>query len=401
MNRISVVLTALILLAFSQNSYSQNYKDLLGQDQINTITTAVPFLLIAPDSRGGAMGDIGVSTTPDANSQFWNPAKYPFIESDLGFAVNYSPWLSKLVDDINLAYLSGYYRINNMSAVSASLRYFSLGTIQFTDRVGNSLGDYKPNEFSVDATYSRKLTENFSGAVGIRYIRSDLTQGQDANGVLTEPGQSVAADVAVYYRKSVKWFKTKGLFAFGANVSNMGAKISYSETLERDFIPTNLRFGPSLTLELDKYNKIMIAVDINKLLVPTPPVYALDSSGNNIPLGNGRYEIESGMDPDRGIVNALFTSFYDAPGGFSEEMREFNVGAGAEYIYDEKFFIRGGYFYEHATKGNRKFFTLGLGFKYNVFAIDISYLIPTTQANPLENTLRFSLLFNFMNAENQ
>ncbi|MBN2746895.1 MAG: type IX secretion system outer membrane channel protein PorV [Bacteroidales bacterium] len=401
MNRVSFVLIALLLLAFSQNSYSQTYKDLLGQDQINTITTAVPFLLIAPDSRGGAMGDIGVSTTPDVNSQFWNPAKYPFIETDLGFAVNYSPWLSKLVDDINLAYLSGYYRINNISAVSASLRYFSLGSIQFTDRVGGDLGTYKPNEFSIDATYSRKLTENFSGAVGIRYIRSDLTQGQTANGVLTEPGQTVAADVAVYYQKSVKWFKTKGLFAFGANVSNLGGKISYSETLERDFIPMNLRIGPSLTLELDKYNKLMIAVDINKLLVPTPPVYAKDTAGNNIPLGNGRFEIESGMDPDRGIVNALFTSFYDAPSGFAEEMREFNVGAGAEYIYDEKFFIRGGYFYEHATKGNRKFFTLGLGFKYNVFAIDISYLIPTTQANPLENTLRFSLLFNFLNAENQ
>ena len=390
-----ILLTLSLVLVLLNTTKAQNYKDLLGQDKINAITTAVPFLLIAPDSRAGAMGDVGVSTSPDANSQYWNPAKYPFIETDMGFGVNYSPWLSQLVDDISLFYLSGYYRLNNISAVSASLRYFTLGTIQFTDRVGNDMGSYKPNEFSIDATYSRKLAENFSGAVSLRYIRSDLTNGQFVNGAQTESGQSVAADVSVYYQKEIDLFETKGVFAFGANISNMGARISYSETLERDYIPTNLRFGPSLTLELDKYNKIMVAVDINKLLVPTPPVYALDTNGNYIPLGNGNYEIESGKDPNRGVVNALYSSFYDAPGGFKEEMREFYIGAGAEYIYDEKFFLRGGYFYEHQTKGNRKYFALGLGFKYNVFAIDLSYLIPTTQQHPLEHTLRFSLLFNF------
>lgn len=398
-NKFLIAILGFIMLSF--NLKSQNYKDLLGQDKINAITTAVPFLLIAPDSRAGAMGDIGVSTSPDANSQYWNPAKYPFIDHDLGFSVNYSPWLSQLVDDINLAYLSGYYRVNNISAISASLRYFTLGTIQFTDRVGNDMGTAKPNEFSIDATYSRKLSENFSGAVALRYIRSDLTNGQFVNGAQTESGQSVATDVAVYYQKEMQLFKTKTLFAFGANISNMGAKISYSETLERDFIPTNLRFGPSLTFTLDKYNKLTVAIDINKLLVPSPPVYAVDSNGNYISLGNGQFELESGMDPNRGVVNALYTSFYDAPGGFKEELREFYIGSGAEYIYDEKFFIRGGYFYEHATKGNRKYFTLGLGFKYNVFAIDLSYLIPTTQKNPLEHTLRFSLLFNFMNSESK
>lgn len=395
-----LLVTLSLVLAVSFNLKSQNYKDLLGQDKINAITTAVPFLLIAPDSRAGAMGDIGVSSTPDANSQYWNPAKYPFIESDMGFAVNYSPWLSQLVDDINLAYLSGYYRINNTSAISGSLRYFTLGTIQFTDRVGNDMGTAKPNEFSIDGTYSRKLSENFSGAVALRYIRSDLTNGQFVNGAQTESGQSVATDVAVYYQKEIELFKTKALFAFGANISNIGARISYSETLERDYIPTNLRFGPSLTFELDKYNKLMIAVDINKLLVPTPPVYALDSAGNYIPEGDG-YAIESGMDPTRGVVNALYTSFYDAPSGFKEELREFYIGSGVEYIYDEKFFIRGGYFWEHATKGNRKYFTLGVGFKYNVFAIDLSYLIPTTQKHPLEHTLRFSLLFNFLESSDK
>lgn len=388
-----------VFMAYSIGVRGQNYKDLLGQDKINAITTAVPFLLIAPDSRAGAMGDVGVATSPDANSQHWNPAKYPFIESDMGFAINYSPWLSQLVDDINLAYLSGYYRVNNISAISGSLRYFTLGSIQFTDRMGGDLGTYKPNEFAIDATYSRKLAENFSGAVSLRYIRSDLTNGQYVLGAQTESGQSVATDVAVYYQKELEILKTKTLLAFGANISNMGARISYSETLERDYIPTNLRFGPSLTFELDKYNKLMVAVDINKLLVPSPPVYARDSSGAYIPLGNGQYEIESGMDPTRGVVNALYTSFYDAPSGFAEEMREFYVGAGAEYIYDEKFFLRGGYFWEHATKGNRKYFTLGLGFKYNVFAIDLSYLIPTTQRHPLEHTLRFSLLFNFNQSE--
>lgn len=396
--RFLMILPVLFLLTLTTKG--QTYNQLLGQDDINAITTAVPFLMIAPDSRGGSMGDIGVSTSPDANAQYWNPAKFPFIEHDMGFSVSYSPWLRQLVDDISLAYLSGYYKINNMSAVSASLRYFTLGEIQFTDKVGNDIGTAKPNEFSIDATYSRKLGEDFAGAVSMRYIRSDLTNGQFVSGAKTESGQSVAADVSVYYRKKMELFKTKTIFAFGANISNIGTKISYSETLERDFIPTNLRFGPSLTFELDKYNSIMLAVDINKLLVPTPPIYAVDSAGFPISEGDG-WKIEKGMDPNRSVVNALYSSFYDAPGGFTEEMREFYIGSGIEYAYDGKFFLRGGYFYEHATKGNRKYFTLGAGFKYNVFAIDLSYLIPTTQKNPMEHTLRFSLLFNFMNAADQ
>jgi len=390
----------LAIFAVTFTAKSQTYNQLLGQDNINAITTAVPFLLIAPDSRAGAMGDIGVSTSPDANAQYWNPAKLPFIDHDMGFSMSYSPWLRQLVNDISLAYLSGYYKINNTSVVSGSLRYFTLGTIEFTDKVGNPMGSAKPNEFSIDGTYSRKLTENFSGAVSMRYIRSDLTNGQFVSGNATESGQSIATDVSAYYQRKVTLFELKGEFAFGVNISNIGQKISYSQSLERDFIPANLRFGPSLSLELDKYNKILVAVDINKLLVPTPPIYAVDTNGNYIPEGNG-YKIGSGMDPNRSVVNAMYTSFYDAPGGFKEEMREFYVGAGAEYAYDDKFFVRGGYFYENATKGNRKYFTLGAGFKYNIFTLDLSYLIPTTQKNPLEHTLRFTLIFNFMSPTEQ
>ena len=387
-NILKIILLA-VIVTFSVKAKAQNSED------INAITTAVPFLMIAPDSRSGSMGDIGAATSPDGNSQHWNAAKYPFIEHDYGFSVSYSPWLRSLVNDISLAYLTGYYKINNQSAVSGSLRYFSMGEIQFTDIVGNDIGTYKPNEFAIDAAYSRLLGDNFSGAVTLRYINSNLTSGQNVGGQQTQVGQSIAADVSMYYRKKMKVNDTKMLMAFGLNVSNIGAKISYSEGLERDFIPMNFRLGGSLEIELDKYNTLTIAADINKLLVPTPPVYAIDSVGNPIPDGDGFWKIERGMDPRRGIGNALITSWYDAPGGFSEEMKEFYIGGGVEYAYDEKFFVRGGYFYEHATKGNRKYFTLGAGFKYNVFALDFSYLIPTSQRNPMQNTLRFTLVFDF------
>jgi len=377
------------ILSFTLKSNAQNTEDL------NAITTAVPFLMIAPDSRSGAMGDIGVATSPDGSSQYWNAAKYPFIEHDYGFSVSYSPWLRSLVNDISLAYLTAYYKLNDQSAVSGSLRYFSMGEIQFTDIVGNDIGTYKPNEFAIDAAYSRLLGDNFSGAVTLRYINSNLTSGQNVGGQQTQVGQSIASDVSMYYRKKLKINDTKMLMAFGLNFSNIGAKISYSEGLERDFIPMNFRLGGSLEIELDQYNSITIAADINKLLVPTPPIYAVDSIGNPIPDGDGFWMIDKGMDPRRGIGNAIITSWYDAPGGFSEELKEFYIGGGVEYAYDKKFFVRGGYFHENATKGNRKYFTLGAGFKYNVFALDFSYLIPTSQRNPMQNTLRFTLVFDF------
>jgi hypothetical protein len=379
------------------NCYAQNTNEWLGQETINTITTSVPFLMIAPDARSGAMGDAGVSSTPDVNSMHWNPAKYAFIEKDMGFSVSYSPWLRKLVNDINLAYLGFYKRIDDRQTVAATLLYFSLGDITFTDEMGNSLGTYRPNEFSIDGTYSRKLSNNLSGAVAARFIYSNLTQGQFVQGHETHAGTSIAADVSVYWQKEITMANLDGLFAWGINISNIGAKISYTDNVIKDFIPTNLRIGPSLTLDIDEYNTISFMVDVNKLLVPTPPIYEVnDSTGQQVvDPATGKPIVLKGKNPEVSVVTGMIQSFYDAPGGFSEEMREFSFAVGAEYWYDKQFALRAGFFYEDKTKGNRKFFTVGAGLRYNVFGLDFSYLIPLEQHNPLENTLRFSLLFNF------
>ncbi len=379
------------------NCYAQNTNEWLGQETINTITTSVPFLMIAPDARSGAMGDAGVSSTPDVNSMHWNPAKYAFIEKDMGFSVSYSPWLRKLVNDINLAYLGFYKRIDDRQTIAATLLYFSLGDITFTDEMGNSLGTYRPNEFSIDGTYSRKLSNNLSGAVAARFIYSNLTQGQFVQGHETHAGTSIAADVSVYWQKEITMANLDGLFAWGINISNIGAKISYTDNVIKDFIPTNLRIGPSLTLDIDEYNTISFMVDVNKLLVPTPPIYEVnDSTGQQVvDPATGKPIVLKGKNPEVSVVTGMIQSFYDAPGGFSEEMREFSFAVGAEYWYDKQFALRAGFFYEDKTKGNRKFFTVGAGLRYNVFGLDFSYLIPLEQHNPLENTLRFSLLFNF------
>lgn len=379
--KISLILLAgIIFSTFYGSAQNSNY---LGQE-LNTITTAVPFLMIGPDARSGGMGEAGVSSSPDAASMHWNPAKYAFIEDDFGFAMSYSPWLRALVSDINLAYLNGFKRLDDRQTIALSLLYFSLGDITFTDINGETIGNYKPNEFSLDIAYARQLGPAWSGAVAARYIFSNLTQGQFVAGAATHPGNSIAADVAFFYTKELKTKNMNTLLNIGVNVSNIGAKISYSDdNTAKDFIPTNLRFGPSVTMDLDEYNSLSFMIDVNKLLVPTPPIY--DSIGG----------IEAGMDPDVGVVRGMFQSFYDAPGGLNEEMREFSFSVGLEYWYDKQFSIRGGYFYEDRTKGNRKFFTLGAGLRYNVFGLDFSYLIPTDQKNPLENTLRFTLSFNF------
>ncbi len=358
--------------------------------QQNAIMTAVPFLMIAPDARGGAMGDAGVSSVPDANSMHWNPAKLAFIEKDMGISISYSPWLHKLVQDINLAYLSGYKKINKNSAVGASLRYFNLGDITFTDNEGYSIGNYRPNEFAIDAGYARLLTKSMSMAVSARYIHSNLTQGQYSAGQATKPGNSVAADIAIYQQVPVKLESTQGVFAWGVNLSNLGAKISYSDAnLRKDFLPTNLRFGPSLRLDIDDYNSMSFMLDINKLLVPTQPFFQGNSD-----------TIIAGFNPNVSPVVGLLHSFYDAPEGFSEELREFSFAGGLEYWYDKQFALRGGFFYEDKNKGNRKFVTLGAGLRYNVFGLDFSYLIPIQNDNPLANTLRFSLILNFENTGN-
>lgn len=347
--------------------------------QLNTITTSVPFLLIAPDSRAGGIGDAGVATSPDANSMHWNPAKYAFVKKQTGISVSYTPWLKALVPDISLSYLAGYYKFKKSGTIAASMRYFSLGDITFTDIVGNTIGQFRPNEYAFDVAYATKLGDHFSGGGALRYIHSNLTGGVTVEGSQTHPGNSVAADISVFYQGEEKEISgKKSIFRFGANISNIGAKISYSDRGEKDFIPINLKLGPSLTMQLDEYNEVSFALDINKLLVPSP-------NPND----------SSGAWKDKSIVSGMFGSFSDAPGGFREELREYNIGGGIEYWYAKQFGIRAGYFNEPSTKGGRKFITLGLGVKYSVFGLDFAYLIPTEQRHPLQNTLRFSLLFNF------
>lgn len=360
--------------------------DLLGQ--INTITTSVPFLIISPDARAGGMGDGGIATTPDANSIHWNASKLAFIEDNIGFSVSYTPWLRALVPDINLAYVSGYKKLKNQQTMAASLRYFSLGDITFTDNTGNVTGQFNPNEFAVDVAYARVLGENLSGGLVLRYINSNLTGGAEVGGASSKAGQSVAADISAFYRSEIRLGEKDAVLGLGINISNIGSKISYTELGTKDFIPINLRLGPSLTLKLNEYNELTFNLDINKLLVPTPPIYDT-SSTQAIPV------ILEGEDPNRSVAAGIFGSFSDAPDGFSEELKEFNFALGMEYWYDKQFAFRAGYFHEHALKGNRKYFTLGAGLKYNVFGLDFAYLIPTQQRNPLENTLRFTLHFNF------
>jgi len=383
MKKIIGIIGALLLM-FNAFAQDPSYDDLTGG--LNTITTAVPFLLISPDSKAGAMGDVGVATAPDANSLHWNAAKYAFVDDDMGFAMSYVPWLRALVPDINLSYLAGYRKLNDNEAIAMELRYFSLGDITFTDILGTTIGQYKPSEFALGTSYSRKLSDNFSLAIAGRYIYSNLTGGQAAGGIPTVAGKSIAADVSGYYTKPIRISGNNVDLAIGGNISNIGQKISYTETAVRDFIPINLRLGTSLGTEFDDYNKMSIAFDINKLLVPTPPIYK-----------DG--EIVEGQNPDVSVVSGMFQSFGDAPGGFNEEMREINYSIGTEYWYANQFAIRAGYFFEHDTKGGRKFFTFGSGVKYNVFALDFSYLINASRAingnNPLANTMRFTLVFDF------
>ncbi len=373
-----------------------DYDEVLGGN-LNTITTAVPFLLISPDSRSGAMGDVGVATTPDASSMHWNPAKLSFTKDDIGISVSIVPWLRELVPDINLQYIGGYYRLNDNEAIGYELRYFSLGDITFTDNSGNIIGQYKPNEMAFGTAYSRKLSRDFSIAISARYIFSNLTGGQSAGGTETVAGQSIAADISTFYTKPISIANKKSDLSFGMNISNIGNKISYTETITRDFIPINLRLGTDITTEIDEYNKMSFAFDINKLLVPSPPLY------------NDNGEMIAGKDPNVSVVSGMFQSFGDAPGEidengepvagsiFKEEMREINISAGLEYWYANQFALRAGYFHEHDTKGGRKYLTFGSGVKYNVFALDFSYLISTSNiggTNPLANTMRFTLVFD-------
>ncbi len=381
-----------VFTIFSGSIFSQT-TTLIGQE-LNAITTGVPFLTIAPDARSGAMGDAGVASSPDANSIHWNPAKYAFIDQDVSLNLSYIPWLRNLVKDINFQNLSGSYRLGDNQVIAASLMYFSLGSIDFTNEFGDIiLPGYKPNEFSIDAAYALKLSENLSGGIAFRYIHSNLTGGIPAGGTgsATKPGNAVAGDISMFYTKNVKLENKNGKFNFGLNISNLGSKISYSEDkYYDDFLPANLRIGASYTLELDEYNTITAMLDINKLLVPTPQLIVKDDDGNPIDT--------LGLDNDVSVPVGIFHSFYDAPGGFKEEMHELMYSAGLEYWYMNQFAIRAGYFDEHGTKGNRKYFTMGIGVKLNVLNFDFAYVVPTAgRQNPLANTLRFTLGFNMAN----
>ena len=401
--RVSIIAVALIV----GNKLSAQQTTNLNQirpDQINTITTAVPFLLITPDSRAGGMGDVGAATSTDINSIHWNPSKLAFADKKMGIGVSYTPWLRALVPDINLAYLAGYYKTKKSGTIGASLRYFSLGDITFTDNNGNTIGQFRPNEFAIDIAYATKLGKDFSAGGAVRFINSNLTGGALVQGSATHPGRSIAVDVSVLYKKEkLKLGDKKAIGAVGLNVSNIGAKMSYSDRGGKDnadFIPINMRLGGSLTINIDEYNSIGFMADINKLLVPTPPIYkrAVDSAGKDIGIAydkDGNPSILAGKDPNRGIAEGVFGSFNDAPNGSKEELREINYCVGMEYWYNKLFAVRVGYFYEHPTKGNRQYFTLGAGLKYNVFGLDFAYLIPAQQRNPLENTLRFTLTFDF------
>ncbi len=390
--------SAFFVQAFSQSSINYN------KGGINTVTTAVPFLLITPDSRGGALGDCGVASSPDANSMHWNPAKYVMADKDFGLSMSYTPWLRQLVPDISLSYLAGYKKIGKMAAVAGSLRYFTLGSIQFTDINGGNIGTYKPAEIAVDGGYSQKLGPTFSAGIAMRYIYSNLTNSIPLpNGTSTHPGTSFAVDVAMYYlNKKVKLESKNAEVSGGLNISNVGAKISYTDnatTQSKDFIPIQMRLGGGLKIHLDETNTVTFLADLTKLLVPTPPKYKLDANGQKIPDGSGGYEIEAGKDPYRSITSGILGSFNDAPGGAKEELKEINKGIGMEYWYDNLVAFRMGFFHEDKTKGNRQYLTFGMGIKYSVFAIDMAYLVPISQRNPLQNTLRFSLAFDFAAAK--
>ena len=364
------------------------------KEMFNPVLTGVTSLTIAPDSRAGAMGDAGAATDPDVNSQYWNPAKYPFAISPAGFSLAYTPWLRQLVSDIDLANLVGYYRLGDYQAVSGSLTYFSLGDVYADNLV------IQPYEMAVDFAYSRMLSETFSASVGLRFIHSDLQYNYDED---ITPGQAFAADISFFYSNYVMLGRRECMLNFGLNASNIGSKISFDGGNTNQFIPTNLRLGTSLMIPVDEYNTFSISADVNKLMVPTKPSYRQflnEEFGEEFEDDSYSYasEYQSWLDAsgynDVSPISGIFQSFADAPGGLREELQEIYWGVGVEYAYNNQFFLRGGYHYENEYKGNRKYFTLGTGFKMNVFSLDAAYLISMAQSNPLDQTLRFTLSFD-------
>lgn len=369
---------ALLLMSFL--AFATTIKADGEKDKFNPVSTAVNSLKIGPDARAGGLGDIGAATDPDVNSQAWNPAKYPFCISRAGIAVNYTPWLRKIVNDVDLAYVAGYMRLGDYTAISSSLRYFSLGEVDAGENMS-----IKPYEMAFDIGVSRMLSENFSAAIALRYIRSDLSGNYSDD---TKPGNAFAADVAMYYNKYVVMGSRECQFGLGLNISNIGSKMKFGDE-NTYFIPTNLRLGVNYLIPINEYNKIAFGLDLNKLLVPTMPRQKDDESGED-------YQQRLQKDYfDMSPITGIFKSFGDAPGGFSEELKEIQWSFGVEYTYNDKFILRAGYHDEDKDKGNRKYFTVGAGFRMNVFSIDAGYVLSTAASNPLDQTLRVSLAFDF------
>lgn len=369
---------ALLLMSFL--AFATTIKADGEKDNFNPVSTAVNSLKIGPDARAGGLGDIGAATDPDVNSQAWNPAKYPFCISRAGIAVNYTPWLRKIVNDIDLAYVAGYMRLGDYTAISSSLRYFSLGEVDAGENMS-----IKPYEMAFDIGVSRMLSENFSAAIALRYIRSDLSGNYSDD---TKPGNAFAADVAMYYNKYVVMGSRECQLGLGLNISNIGSKMKFGDE-NTYFIPTNLRLGVNYLIPINEYNKIAFGLDLNKLLVPTMPRQKDDESGED-------YQQRLQKDYfDMSPITGIFKSFGDAPGGFSEELKEIQWSFGVEYTYNDKFILRAGYHDEDKDKGNRKYFTVGAGFRMNVFSIDAGYVLSTAASNPLDQTLRVSLAFDF------
>ncbi|MCU0419207.1 MAG: type IX secretion system outer membrane channel protein PorV [Cyclobacteriaceae bacterium] len=378
MNKLYVGAWISVLALFGVAKAQPIQGTLIGQDstRYRPIITAVPFLLITPDSRAAGMGDAGVATTPDANSNYWNAAKLAFIDKGYGVSGSYTPWLGKIVNDMSIFYVSGFYKITNEQTVAASMKYFDLGGVQLRDGSNNSLGDFNPRDFAFDVTYSRKLTDEFSIGGSLRYIHSNLVGFFSSNGVEAQPGNSVAVDLGVFHTKPLE--SRNATLSWGASITNIGAKITYSNADNRDFIPTNLRVGGAYKMELNPLNTITFALDLNKLMVPSPQ--------------------PNGSERDKSLLNGMFGSFTDARGGFREEIQEVAIASGVEYWYDNKFSGRLGYFHEATDKGNRKYLTAGVGARVDNFGFDMAYLVPTNrQENALAETIRFSIHFVFEN----
>ena len=382
MNKAFRILLAVLMVQLSLQASAQEKKDLF-----NPVNYAVVSQTIAPDARGGGLGDVGAATDPDVNSQYWNPAKYPFCISRAGVALNFTPWLRSLVNDMNFAYLAGYYRIGDHSAVSSSLRYFNLGKV-YTSYEGAESGEgttINPYEMSLDVAYSLMLSETFSLSAALRWIYSDMRFDERED---NSPASAFAADIAAYYQNYINIGQRECQLGIGLNISNIGSKIKFSGNEYSEFLPANLRLGASLMIPIDEYNRLTIAADANKLLVPTVPK---QEEGED----NSEYEDRVHREyNDISAIRGIFKSFGDAPGGFKEELQEIYYGVGAEYTYNDKFSLRAGYHHEAENKGNRKYFTVGAGFKMSVFQLDAGYVVATAKSNPLDQTLRFSLTFD-------